>query len=123
MTREFVPYELAVKLKAIGFNEECFGAYHNENYLDLESEEYDYSYAVKAPIFSQAFRWFREKGFFVSFSTHNYNNHDFYIKWSMPDSTTLSESILSDAYDTYEETELACLEKIIEIVETKQQEQ
>ena len=27
MEKEFVPYELAVKLKELGFDEECFGYY------------------------------------------------------------------------------------------------
>jgi len=119
MNKEFVPYELAVKLKAIGFNEECFGAYHNENYLDLESEEYDYSYAVKAPIFSQAFRWFREE------NGHNgviegCKKHGF--EWCIyPDMEHYIKP--PNNFNTYEEAELACLEKLIEIVETKQQEQ
>lgn len=118
MNKEFVPYELAVKLKAIGFNEECFGAYHNENYLDLESEEYDYSYAVKAPIFSQAFRWFREE--------HGHNGvvegckkHGF--EWCIfPDMEYYIKP--PNNFNTYEEAELACLDKLIDII-IKQQEQ
>ena len=128
MIKEFVPYELAVKLKAIGFNEECFGAYHNENYLDLESEEYDYSYAVKAPTFSQAFRWFREKNLYVSINTYHSVSLDKPFGLSID---YLHESGKWDYFDyrgesdfeTYEEAELACLDKLIEIVETKQQEQ
>jgi hypothetical protein len=100
MEKEFVPYELAVKLKALGFDEPCFGAYHNENYLDLKSEEYDYSYAVKSPTFSQAFRWFRE------------NLHES-GKWDYFDYRGESD------FETYEEAELACLTKLIEIVETR----
>ena len=114
MNKEFVPYELALKLKQLGFDEPCIATH---GYLELYINTDDGH--LKAPLFQQAFRWFREKGFFVSFSTHDYNIHDFYIKWSMPDSSTLSESILSDTYDTYEETELACLTKLIEIVETQ----
>ena len=134
MTREFVPYELAVKLKKLGFNEPCFFAFDNcstpmrctdlrTNEQKFEGVNYNSSTYTSQPTFSQAFRWFREKGFFVSFSTHDYNIHDFYIKWSIPDKSTLSESILSDAYDTYEEAELACLEELIEITETKKIEQ
>jgi hypothetical protein len=125
MKQEFVHYELAFKLiYELGFKENCLATIDEIGYLHIKGTKssphgailYD---IVDCPTFSQAFRWFRNQGFFVSFSTHNYNIHDFYIKWSMPESTTLSESILSDAYNTYQETELACLEKLIEILERK----
>lgn len=123
MKKEFVPFELALKLKQLGFDEPCLAYWDDDKVFNLNEEylkgtDMDSTW-LTAPTFSQAFRWFRNQGFFVSFSTHDYNIHDFYIKWSMPESTTLSESILSDAYDTYEETELVCLEKLIEILESK----
>ena len=118
---EFVPYELAVKLKALGFGEHCFGYYHvNEGYTKGyafcyfdKPKRFDSDIGLLAPTFSQAFRWFREKGFLIDFSSHNKDTHDFYFKWSE------DKSILSDTYDTYEETELACLSKLIEIMELK----
>jgi hypothetical protein len=116
MEKEFVPYELAVKLKALGFNEECFGAYHNENYLDLKSEEYDYSYAVKAPLFQQAFRWFREKhGLFSSCDISNFVNktYGYVINSSNPPYYLHNVHNLK----SIEEAEIACLTKLIEIVE------
>ncbi len=126
MTREFVPYELAVKLKKLGFNEPCFFAFDNcstpmrctdlrTNEQKFEGVNYNSSTYTSQPTFSQAFRWFRANGFLIHFSSHDYNIHDFYIKWQP------NKSILSDAYDTYEESELACLEKLIEIAESKQE--
>ena len=111
MNKEFVPYELAVKLKQLGFDEPCIATH---GYLNLYINTDDGH--LKAPLFQQAFIWFRGMGFLIHFSSHDHNIHDFYIKWSP------EKSILSDAYDTYEESELACLEKLIEIAETKQQE-
>ncbi len=126
MTREFVPYELAVKLKKLGFNEPCFFAFDNcstpmrctdlrTNEQKFEGVNYNSSTYTSQPTFSQAFRWFREQRFLIHFSSHDHNIHDFYIKWSP------EKSILSDAYDTYEEAELACLDKLIEIAESKQE--
>jgi hypothetical protein len=116
MEKEFVPYELALRLGSLGFDEPCIAWYVSKSYgleygkvikPDLIKE------AVLAPLFQQAFRWFREKGYLIRFSSHDDSIHDFYIKWQP------SKSILSDTYDTYEEAELACLEKLIEIVEQK----
>jgi len=123
MEKEFVPYELAVKLKSLGFHEHCFGYYYTLNgkdwkfigkteYHNLDDEMIIGSkFTLLAPLYQQAFRWFREKGFLIDFSSHNKDAHDFYFKWS-PD-----KSILSDYYGTYEEAELACLQKMVEIVE------
>jgi len=127
MEKEFVNYELALRMKALGFDEPCMAAFEDNGKLfiywnDLASkdelfcsqkvcEKLDYECLV--PTWQQAFRWFREKGYLISFSSHDTSIHDFYIKWQP------SKSILSDTYDTYEEAELACLEKLIEIVEQK----
>jgi hypothetical protein len=64
MEKEFVPYELALRLGSLGFDEPCIAWYVSKSYgleygkvikPDLIKE------AVLAPLFSQAFRWFREK--------------------------------------------------------------
>jgi len=39
MEKEFVPYELAVKLKAIGFNELCFTYYEEDGRLSDTPKE------------------------------------------------------------------------------------
>jgi hypothetical protein len=113
MEKEFVPYELAVKLKTLGFDEPCLGRYYNEEFeFDPSAwNSLDVEHITSAPLFQQAFRWFREKGYLISFSSHDTSIHDFYIKWQP------SKSILSDTYDTCEEAETACLQKLIEIVE------
>ena len=115
MIKEFVRYELAVKLKELGFDEKCFCNWEESWSPEPEDEirmvlTTDQTWLrpgwVRAPTFSQAFRWFREP------KNGSYNHLDFmyeYLKY---------ESI------SYEQAELACLEKLIEIVElTKQQEQ
>ena len=140
MEKEFVPYELAVKLKALGFDEPCFGSWwfnpsiHKLNEEELQIVKSYYfglpEYCILAPTFSQAFRWFREK----------YNLHA-EITWSPSyeyDSGEWSDAIyeititnvsyikewVAESPDmqrangkqlTYEEAELACLDKLIEL--------
>ena len=104
MEKEFVPYELAVKLKKLGFDEECLSYYFNKQ-LSFGSKT-SYGEVVEAPLFQQAFRWFREK----------YNLH---FPIAVSDGFWFFERWRIGVYKTYEEAELACLTKLIEIVETK----
>ncbi len=106
MKNEFVSYEQAVALKELGFKESCL-AFYNGKFL--ESSDYDFDcgtskdigLCIVAPIYQQAFRWFREKyDLFISI-THYENGYS-----------------INDLrrFDTYEEAELACIKKLIEIV-------
>ena len=67
MEKEFIPYEQALALKELGFDEMCFGLYappsktvflHHYGLLRAKEQ-------VLAPLYQQAFRWFREKGYDV----------------------------------------------------------
>ena len=130
MEKEFIPYEQALVLKELGFNEPCFGFWSSKNNyrrfindssinIDLKNMFGDESKkAPTAPTYQQAFRWFREKHqlhgkvgiyHFIE-NTYCYNivskNVPHYIH---------KES----QYDSYEEAELECLIKLIEIIKEK----
>ena len=86
MEKEFIPYELAVTLKELGFDEPCLINYYIEkgemyieytedgitnteldettnklNEQNRENGEFLFEYSYTAPTWHQAFRWFREK--------------------------------------------------------------
>ena len=75
MENEFVSYTQALALKELGFDEPCFGYYYHENYFtkctpqiyysnsftECDSDSVVPSNSCKAPLYQQAFRWFREK--------------------------------------------------------------
>ena len=75
MNTEFIPYEQALELKELGFDEPCFGRYYyKESYpmLNPKSEETELVFefgqylkqtevTILAPLYQQAFRFFREK--------------------------------------------------------------
>lgn len=94
MINQFVPYELALKLKEIGFDEPCLAYYYSEHYTATEIKEpnsgkildrtqlfmhiiqshevvtpYKHvntyegfgKWYIQAPLWSQAFDWFRTK--------------------------------------------------------------
>jgi hypothetical protein len=114
MDKDFVPYQIALDMKSIGFDEPCL-AFYNGKFLD--STQYDFDncsmkdigQCVLTPTFSQAFRWFREK-YGLQITIHP-------DKWCEISKDGL---VLKDTYnfDTYEEAELECLKKLIEIAKT-----
>jgi hypothetical protein len=150
MEKEFVPYELALRMKQLGFDEPCFSYYMN-GILQPSLNVKDYSYFkemieinsniknfenVLAPLFQQAFRWFREEhnihgiiypysetvsgkyGWMIWFIGQTKDGHVTEHIKSRPLTSMIDRKKVDD--DTYwkpEEAELACLEKLLEIVE------
>lgn len=152
MNKLFIPYELALALRELGFNEECLGCYYQatehvardyhkredvvynegspikftirENYLTSPYEKV----VVKAPLWGQAFDWFREhlllEGLILPqdksgldplplyfIAIESYKNGDWVEIFNSTNESTLLH--YSDHYDARQ----ACLEKLIEIVE------
>jgi len=65
MEKEFIPYEQALELKDLGFDEPCFGFYGTDGYLYIQYARngniFKRNNGCLSPTFSQIFRWFREK--------------------------------------------------------------
>lgn len=126
LQKEFVPYDFAIRMKQLGFNESrllCFGAYLGVN---LEFELYDKpkyinfgtkGSACSAPTLSQAFRWFRGKNYQAEILWRG-DFGDFC--WKIGKFKYGSHFFSDNGFKTYEEAELACIEKLLEIVEQKQ---
>ena len=112
MEKEFILYQEAIELKQLGFDEPCFGWFASDRTLIKEvTEKTDFTLA---PTFSQAFRFFREK--------YNINT---VISWrddllnydiSLTEMKKHGYFYYKDNFTTYEEAELACLQKLIELV-------
>jgi hypothetical protein len=120
MNKEFIPYEQALALKELGFDEPCLMFYRGndkelvyaEYYGRFKNSSYVDKTTVSAPLYQQAFRWFRdEHGMSGSIQIE----HDAY-QWSIFEEGETS-GLASDNWDgtDYEEAELACLEKLIEM--------
>jgi hypothetical protein len=131
MQNEFLPYDRALKLKQLGFDEPCFGYHYTLNGKDWKfADNHEYfkiddqliigaNFTLLAPLFQQAFRWFREEHdlhyqLVPFFSDKESHAVDYYL--------AIAQHRPPIQVNTFEEAELACLDKLIEIVETKQQE-
>ena len=127
MEKQFVPYEQALDLKELGFDEPCFGYFQenkikviidnsglitNSNFSKIFSED---RFRLVTPLYQQAFRWFRDKHSLqheIVYDMSNDLTHNVYVY-------TVFGTDRSEEYKTYEEAELDCLKKLIEIVKNK----
>jgi hypothetical protein len=124
MEKEFVKYEQALALKELGFDEECLKIWEKtmlfttlvnpEEFKRVVSERY-----TKAPTFSQAFRFFREK--YQLHSTITSISQESW-QWHITKPGESLGKLYDEDFYTYEEAEVACLEKLIEIVEQSKSE-
>jgi hypothetical protein len=133
MEKEFLNYTEALELNKLGFDEDCLGHYEGEK-LFIESCPKSLVKTINntpimklrknkwmlAPTFSQAFRWFREKyNLICRVDVTSYgcslNEQEFYCEITSKNGTASYE-----IFNTYEEAELDCLKKLIEIVKEKQ---
>ena len=55
MKNQFVPYELAVKLKELGFDEECFGSWTDDGLFCHGYSRYNMLKHCVSPLWQQAF--------------------------------------------------------------------
>jgi len=131
MEKEFVSYEMALALKELGFNEPCYDNYNIYGKLwGLRlNKQVKIKGACLAPTYSQAFRFFREKyniqGYIYSSAVRGNaektKQFTGYI-WNINgiDMPFLSTDARDELHDTYEEAELACLIKLIELIKNEE---
>ena len=119
MEKEFVSYEIALALKELGFDEPCYDNYNIYGKLwGLRlNKQVKIKGACLAPTFSQAFRFFREK-YKMAIINPDWNNK---FKYEIFNLHLLNQGVLftKSGFENYEEAELACLQKMIEIVKKK----
>lgn len=125
MEKEFVPYDLALVLKELGFDEKCL-SYPMSN---TDASGRTWTSVIVAPLYQQAFRWFREKYGLICYIQTSYITHEVIsninipctprIEFTFGITNTIGKSIFSSfkqgSFKTYEEAELEGLKKLIEI--------
>jgi len=133
MEKEFIPYEQALALKELGFDEPCLAQYRK---YDVGEATLDIGFSkneiiskfdnlvlfCSTPLYQQAFRWFREKyNLFCEIQIDRTTEPKFcfdifqYEHFGNYEKIEVKEWYL---YRTQEEVELECLKKLIEIIKT-----
>ena len=114
MKNEFIPYEQALALKELGFGERCMALYNEEGKtIHLSLNLPNIKPYFRAPLYQQAFRWFREKyAFYVNMVDSDLFYFVVHLVNPIKEPTDL---FISEHCKTHEEAELACLKKLIEL--------
>ena len=123
-----VPYTQARALKKLGFDVYCLAYYMKGSHKLILKTEISLAAirdhtSCKTPLYQQAFRWFREKYNMycpimpADLGKYEEGNPDFQAGIYTREPVDV-ESL--NTFKTYEEAELACLKKLIEIIKPKQ---
>jgi hypothetical protein len=132
MENEFVPYEIALALKELGFDEPCFG-WFTDTHLRIgfvESKHVQGENEILAPLYQQAFRWFREvHGLEIILRPDQFNDESKKLReyviisynksWKLEEILEPNHWVRKGCFKTPEEAEFECLKKLIEIVKSK----
>jgi hypothetical protein len=127
MEKEFILYEEALALKKLGFDMPCFFGFDNcstpMRCTDLRTDEqkfrgvnYNSSTYTSQPTYSQAFRWFRENHSLHAEPVWD-NEYVTYWFFSITKIGDVDDAVDLERVKTYEEAELECLKRLIQIVQ------
>jgi hypothetical protein len=110
MEKGFAPFQQALELKELGFDEPCL-MYYDYLCTLVESGVYE----CKAPLYQQVFRWFREKhSLFHSIDPLGYN-----MCLGLVGQLGKLKPCNVPNYGTYEEAELECVKELITTIKNK----
>jgi hypothetical protein len=136
MEKEFIPYEQALELKQLGFDEPCVKEFHKQMLItnscgdEMTNSELIYLYGkednvIAAPLYQQSFRWFIENYGKNGILFSDGCQWTFDLRWEddddygYPSIQFPKREVGREMFDTYEEARFECLKKLIEIVKTK----
>lgn len=126
MKEQFATYEQSLTLKELGFDKPCFGRYqiggdfvlaHTERYVISNGTDRT-KFFILRPLKSQAFEFFREKyGYDVTIKKITKDKYQFIIELICVEDT--SYHFVDYYFDSYNEAESSCIDKLIKIVKNK----
>ena len=138
MKEQFVTYEIALKLKELGFDEKCVASYYTYDIKNFSKGKYDYrgkfefdystedqyivnsneTYYVSAPLWQQVIDWFREKHKIDIYPEPTYSLTEYSFKViTVHDKSKKQEywDGMGKTYNTYQEAREQAILKAIEL--------
>ena len=127
MNKEFIPYEQALELKELSFDESCIATYrHNGDFNIVEQNGLFWEVKTNpnahgaAPLYQQVFRWFRDRhGLYADLFVDDDQTFGFCVSSFAQEGRCRLDKPIKRQFSTYEESELECIKFLIEIVDRK----
>ena len=127
MEKEFVPYELALELKELGFDEPCFGIWvkgeqkYKVMYVAKQEDAWmaEQNDGILAPLYQQAFKWFRvEHGLYSAIVPKKSWPDNFVsgIEWYLEICGGDGKELSDDGVRDFNESQISCLKQLIDII-------
>lgn len=107
----FLPLEESKELAELGFDETTFGIYNDFQFYELRSD-LGIQNSIPAPLFQQAFRFFREKYGYHSWVTMELGYKKTFC-WVLSGEHISTQ--YSSHFETYEQAEIECIRELIKI--------
>ena len=135
MKEQFVTYEIALALKKLGFDEECFGVYYDykgdpklcfdslfsNKDMIIHTNEHSYYALCLAPIWQQIIDWFDNKNIIIGIDinpgTLFYRVHLYKRYYHNPGRLVIRKYFLSGEFDNFISKEEAREQAILKCIE------
>ena len=131
LENEFTSYEQAMALKELGFDYPTAGYYQDSRLIkqfplttaDKQDQQFMRDNDCSAPLRQQALSWFYENGYRFGIEWDLISDKCMYYIYG-PEKHNGYHVYKSESdyeYDTYQDAEIACVDKFIEIVKNKKE--
>ena len=135
MEKEFVPYEIALRLKELGFDERCFAIFYQEKFMNGHIEPYVWNLVnsiktnsdcnsidiVTAPLWQQVIDWFDNKNIIIGIDinpgTLFYRVHLYKRYYHNPGRLVIRKYFLSGEFNNFISKEEAREQAILKAIE------
>lgn len=117
MKDQFIPYEIAVQLKQLGFNQKCFDLHDDVKSIGMSGCKRDRTPKI---LWQQAFDWFRIEHKLLSSISQPFNQEYCFEIKNLKEEKKEGElsSMQSKVFTLYSDAKYQCLERLIQEIQS-----